>query len=178
MRTHTQLKIFFAGLLIAVAMLATVNAPAQGTGAGQSKRPAVVALPLDAHAHVVLAPPMPQGSSVSFLPAVSYGSGGFAASSVAVADFNGDGDADIVTVNCALTGYGGYICGTGDGVIGVLLGNGDGTFQPVLTYDSGGEQDLSIAVADVNGDGMPDLAVAHGCGDGCGIGTVSVLVGK
>src|SRR5438445_10123517 len=40
----------------------------------------------------------------------------------------------------------------GDGTVGVLLGNGDGTFQPAVTYDSGGQNAVSIAVADVNSD--------------------------
>jgi hypothetical protein len=67
-----------------------------------------------------------------------------------------------------------------NGVVGVLLGNGDGTFRPVITFDSGGKNDRSVAVADVNGDRKPDLLVAHDCdasGD-CSIGTVTVLLGK
>jgi hypothetical protein len=48
MRIHSQLNIFFARVLIALATLTTVTAPAQVTGAGQSRRPAVVALPQDA----------------------------------------------------------------------------------------------------------------------------------
>ena len=42
----------------------------------------------------------------------------------------------------------------------VLLGNGNGTFQPQTTYATGIEPD-SVAVADVNGDGKPDLVVAN-----------------
>jgi len=44
-----------------------------------------------------------------------------------------------------------------DGSVGVLLGNGDGTFQPVVNYGSGGSGVWALAVADVNGDGTPDL---------------------
>src|SRR5437879_4752595 len=68
----------------------------------------------------------------------------------------------------------------GDVVVGVLFGNGDGTFQSVMTYDSGGEDDTSGAVVDVNGDGKADVIVSHGCdasGD-CGTSTVSVLLGN
>lgn len=55
----------------------------------------------------------------------------------------------------------------------VLLGNSDGTFQPVETYESGaGPQSWSLAVADVNGDEVPDLLVtSFGC-------CVSVLSGN
>jgi hypothetical protein len=47
-----------------------------------------------------------------------------------------------------------------DPVIGVLLGNGDGTFQPI-TYYSAGNGPNSATVADFNGDGKLDLAVGH-----------------
>ena len=39
-----------------------------------------------------------------------------------------------------------------------LLGNGDGTFQPAMNYNPGGYP-VSVVVADVNGDGKPDLVV-------------------
>jgi hypothetical protein len=42
-----------------------------------------------------------------------------------------------------------------NGLLAVLLGNGDGTFQPPLTYDAG-YQPLPLVVADVNGDGKTD----------------------
>jgi len=47
-------------------------------------------------------------------------------------------------------------------VLSVLLGNGDGTFQAARIQDSGGLNPTSVAVADVNGDGKPDLIVANG----------------
>ena len=50
-----------------------------------------------------------------------------------------------------------------NGGVGVLLGNGDGTFQSAVSYNSGGYYAISIAVADVNGDGKPDLLVATVC---------------
>src|SRR5258707_5873047 len=50
----------------------------------------------------------------------------------------------------------------------VLLGNGDGTFQPAVIYDAGGaaggsygEQGISVAVADVNGDHKLDRSEEH-----------------
>ena len=67
--------------------------------------------------------------------------------SVAVADFNGDGRPDLVMTT------------HGSGIVSVLLGNGDGTFQqPERTYTVGG---AVAAVADVNGDGRPDLVTAN-----------------
>ena len=42
---------------------------------------------------------------------------------------------------------------TGVGSLGVMLGKGDGTFEPVVTYGSGGFEASAIAIADVNGDG-------------------------
>src|SRR5208282_1401257 len=70
-----------------------------------------------------------------FLPAVTYDSGGEQASSVAVADVNGDGKADIVVTICG--GCHGPPRIGHSGSVGVLLGNGDGTFRPAVTYDSG-----------------------------------------
>lgn len=105
-----------------------------------------------------------------FLPAVTYFSGGAPAYSVAVADVNGDAKPDLVVANCSPT----HICGGGNGVVGVLLGNGDGTFQPAVTYRAGGAQTASVAIADLNGDGKPDLVVANSYYSN----TVGVLMGK
>jgi FG-GAP-like repeat len=44
-----------------------------------------------------------------------------------------------------------------DNTVSVFLGNGDGTFQPELTHSSGGSWANAIAVADLNGDGRPDI---------------------
>ena len=112
----------------------------------------------------------------TFQPAVIYdlGSQLQEASSIVIADVNSDGKPDLlVTAVCTST-----IC-SGDGVVGVLLGNGDGTFQPAVTYDSGGYGPASLAVGDMNGDGKLDLVVANGCGGAASCdGAVAVLLGN
>ena len=87
----------------------------------------------------------------------SYGTNG-APTSVAVGDFNRDGKLDLVVAN--LVNNSG-----GTGSMGVLLGNGDGTFQPVVNYGLGSNPD-SVAIGDFNGDGKLDLAVANSGGYG------------
>ena len=113
----------------------------------------------------------------TFQAAQFYSSGGTGAVSVAVADMNGDGKLDLVVANNA--------GGPGiDGSIGVLLGNGDGTFQAPHTFDSGGFETASVVVADVNGDGKPDALAVSACTDypvttNCGLGGVlDVLMGN
>jgi hypothetical protein len=111
----------------------------------------------------------------TFQAAVAYDSGGYGIEQVVVEDLNGDGKPDLAVANeCASSGA----CATG--TVGVLLGNGDGTFQTVVTYSSGGYDSNSVVVADVNGDGKPDLAVANPCvsSSACATGTVGVLLGN
>ena len=76
---------------------------------------------------------------------------------MAVADVNGDGKPDLVVANCGQSGTNSCTFGT----VGVLLGNGDGTFQTAVPYGSDGYYAASVAVADVNGDRKPDLLVAN-----------------
>jgi hypothetical protein len=87
---------------------------------------------------------------------VEYGQLGLQSLSLAVADVNGDGKPDIVISGAQPGNY-------ADGVVAVLLGNGDGTFQPPVFYDSGGVGTDSVVIADMNGDGKPDLLVASAC---------------
>jgi uncharacterized protein (UPF0548 family) len=83
-------------------------------------------------------------------------------SSEAVADVNGDGHPDIVTANSAL----------GSNIVSVLLGNGNGTFQAAQNFLVGSTA-FSVAVGDVNGDGLPDLVTANRYSD-----TASVFLGQ
>ena len=80
----------------------------------------------------------------------TYGSGGAFAGWIAVADVNGDGKPDLLVVNFTNSSS---CSGNCNGTVGVLLGNGDGTFKTAVTYDSGAFGATSVAVADVNGDG-------------------------
>jgi hypothetical protein len=109
----------------------------------------------------------------TFQAAQSYFSGGYEAYAVAVGDVNGDGKADLVVANgCKSANK------CANGVIGVLLGNGDGTFQAAQTYSSGGVVASAVAIADLNKDGRADLVVANQCLDStCASGGVSVLLG-
>ncbi len=94
---------------------------------------------------------------------------GIGPTAVVVRDFRNDGNLDIVTANYT------------DGTISVLLGNGDGTFQPAVTY-AAGDNPISVAVGDFNGDGNLDLVVAdlnyNATTQTYGPGSVSVLLGK
>jgi hypothetical protein len=126
----------------------------------------------------------PAGASVSILignsdgtfqPAVTYPTGGYYGFSVLTADVNGDGKLDLVVANGCLVGVS-TICPS-NGSVGVLLGNGNGSFRPVVTYSSGGLLSW-IGVADVNGDGHPDLLVANQDGGSNGQGSAGVLLNR
>ena len=97
----------------------------------------------------------------TFQPAVNYFLGGGSNPvAVALGDFNHDGFLDMVVAN------------TFSNVVGVLLGNGNGTFQTAVTYMvSGGPHALDVA--DFNGDGNSDLAVATSDDN-----AVSILLGN
>lgn len=106
---------------------------------------------------------------------IIYGSGGYAALSVAIGDVNGDSKPDLIVTNlCKVSSS------CVDGIVEVLLGRGDGTFRIDGTYSSGGYGATSVAIGDVNGDGEPDLIVDNTCrtATNCAIGGVSVLLGN
>jgi len=76
--------------------------------------------------------------------------------SVSIAYFNGDTIPDLAVANAGDDSGDSLIPGT----LSVLLGNGDGTFGPA-TDISVGNQPVSVAAADFNGDGKTDLALVN-----------------
>jgi alpha-tubulin suppressor-like RCC1 family protein len=94
----------------------------------------------------------------AFAAPVNYAVGN-SPNSIAVADFNGDGVADIA-VSCQFSN-----------MVSVLLGNGDGTFGAAASFPVG-TAPLALAIGDFNGDGRPDLVTANSSSS-----NVSVLLG-
>jgi hypothetical protein len=66
-----------------------------------------------------------------------------------LSDFNGDGKLDLA------------FCDSSQ--IGVMMGNGDGTFQPPTFYtvDPLNGRQFTFSVGDINSDGKPDLLVSE-----------------
>jgi hypothetical protein len=94
-----------------------------------------------------------------FQPQVAYAAG-TTPYAVTLGDFNGDGKLDVAVA--------------ANGVFSVLMGNGDGTLQRAAIYSlasQGDGQNYSIVAADLNGDGMLDLAVG-------GYYAIYVMLGK
>lgn len=83
---------------------------------------------------------------------------------LAAGDFNGDGIPDLVIGNGMLQ--------EGSQSITILLGNGKGTFTVGGTTTTNGTFQ-SLAIADFNGDGIPDVAVANTTAN-----LITILLGK
>lgn len=104
-----------------------------------------------------------------FTPPLTYSAPG--ATMAVVADVNGDGFPDIVTAN----GYAGNSVLLGGSGVGLLLGKGDGTFQPFRNITTNGNPTF-LATGDFNNDGKIDIAVANGFFTPTP--TVSILLGN
>jgi hypothetical protein len=91
----------------------------------------------------------------------------------AIADFNGDGIPDVFVTEY----YRAFVNANG-----VMLGNGDGTFGPLINVPTQGTlypnlAPLAVLVADMNGDGLPDIVFPWGStflsGDGVLLNTTA-----
>jgi hypothetical protein len=98
----------------------------------------------------------------TFQPYVNYPAGFYGSGAITFGDFNNDG-----TLDLASTGGGAY-----SGGLSILLGNGDGTFQPFVSY-SGSLAFGQVTTGDFNRDrqldiaaGGPDDSLLLGNGDG------------
>jgi acetyl esterase/lipase len=101
----------------------------------------------------------------SFAPASTIATGG-AATFVVAADFTGTGRSDLAVTTVDSSPY-------QRGSLSILLGNGDGTFRSGQSLTTVGRGLTSMIVQDLNGDAVPDLAVAGSLTD-----TVSILRGR
>jgi len=85
----------------------------------------------------------------TFQAPVTYTATSDAPFDVRAVDINNDGKVDLVTFNQSASAT----------TFSVLLGNGDGTFQPALQFPALGVNS-SLVLGDFNGDGMVDIAAA------------------
>lgn len=106
----------------------------------------------------------------TFRPKVDYPAASYT-EDVAAGDFNGDGRQDlVVTINSAQYS------------LSLFTGNGDGTFNaPVNFPNTSGFDSPSVVAADLNNDGLLDLAILHttNCYTGPCVAaqTISVMLG-
>ena len=87
---------------------------------------------------------------------------GIQAFAVRAGDFDGDGKPDLAVVTNL------DVFGSAE----ILIGNGNGRFQPQVGYATG-RFSVALAVGDFNGDGAADLAVVNQSNN-----TVTILAGK
>ncbi|MBS1820479.1 MAG: VCBS repeat-containing protein [Acidobacteria bacterium] len=143
-----------------------------GAPGGLSTRPAVV-LPKKSNSPYVFAVAAGNISNNAVFiltPSSDLTSAGFNAltslpnaTALTTADFNGDGNGDLLVVNAY---------NPSSAFVSVVIGNGDGTFQAPVSYPTAGGKSVAAVVDDINGDGKPDIIVASDDQN------ISVLIGK
>lgn len=69
---------------------------------------------------------------------------------VCVADFDVDGNPDVITANRI---------GDGDGNVTLLIGDGGGGFESLTTFEAGVTGETACAIGDANLDGRPDVFI-------------------
>jgi hypothetical protein len=93
-------------------------------------------------------------------PSVGYATGGYPFNPALVADFNGDGAADVIVPDDAFS-------------LAFLAGYGDGTFHAAVDYYTPGvtgyEYGIQIAAGDFNGDGNTDFVISNSYQNGVGV---------
>lgn len=75
---------------------------------------------------------------------------------IAIGDLNADGNPDL-----AVGHYSGDITDTSGDRMSILLGVGDGTFRLSWSQAAPGKAPTSVAIGDVNGDGIPDAVFGN-----------------
>lgn len=100
------------------------------------------------------------GNGAGSFDVTSVASRGSSPFAVGIADFNGDGNPDLVTAN------------RDSDNVSLLLGNGSGGFEPATLFRVG-SQPRSLAIGDFNGDGQPDVVTANAA---AGTDSLSVLI--
>lgn len=108
-------------------------------------------------------------TTIEFTKLAESSTGAADSRSVVLADMDADGDLDAVVANADMS--------QPDGSVSIFLNNGAGVLaldgEPLVVR----RRPYSIAVADMNGDGAPDIVTAHGFRDGT-TAHVSVLLAQ